>query len=52
MFFNSINNIITLSQQISYIIPDIGTTGTNTYVEIIGPYNVDGNFGKNGFYLE
>jgi len=38
-------------QQISYLIPDIGTPGMNTYVEIIGPYNQNGNFGSDGVYL-
>ena len=38
------------SQTISYIIPDIGTTGQNTYVEFIGPYNQNGNFGADGVY--
>lgn len=36
---------------ISYIIPDIGTPGMNTYVELIGPYDADGNFGNLGLYL-
>ncbi len=36
---------------ISYIIPDIGTPGMNTYVEFIGLYNRSGNFGSDGFYL-
>ncbi len=30
---------------ITYIIPDIGTPGMNTYVEIIAPYNYFGKFG-------
>lgn len=33
---------------ISYLIPDIGTPGMNTYVEVIGPHNANGNFGKDG----
>lgn len=36
---------------ISYIIPDLGTTRYATYVEIVGPYNRNGNFGSDGFYL-
>lgn len=36
--------------QISYIIPDIGTPGMNTYVEIIGPTTGSGNFGADGLY--
>lgn len=39
------------AQMISYIIPDIGTPGMNTYVEIIGPHNANGNFGTDGLYL-
>ncbi len=38
------------SQTISYIIPDIGSAGQNTYVEIIGPYNQNANFGADGIY--
>lgn len=30
---------------ISYLIPDIGTPGQSTYVEIVGPANVTNNFG-------
>ncbi len=40
-----------LSQQISYIIPDIGSPNMNTYIEIIGPPNINSNFGSNGLYL-
>jgi hypothetical protein len=32
------------------LIPDIGTSGQNTYVEFIGPYNQNGNFGTDGLY--
>jgi hypothetical protein len=39
------------AQTISYMIPDIGTPDLNTYVEFIGPYNQEGNFGQDGFYL-
>jgi hypothetical protein len=39
------------TQTISYLIPDIGTPGMNTYVELIGPYNANGNFGTDGLYL-
>ncbi len=39
------------SPVISYLIPDIGTPDMNTYVEIIGPYSVKGNFGSDGMYL-
>ncbi|NQW29558.1 MAG: choice-of-anchor D domain-containing protein [Ignavibacteria bacterium] len=37
--------------QISYLIPDIGTTRFGTYVEIIGPAGKNGNFGPDGFYM-
>lgn len=37
-------------QSISYMIPDIGTPGMNTYVEIIGPHDQPGNFGSDGFW--
>lgn len=37
--------------QLSYIIPDIGTTRFGTYVEFIGPANRNGNFGTDGIYL-
>lgn len=36
--------------RISYIIPDIGTTRFATYIEIIGPNTLTGNFGNDGFY--
>lgn len=39
------------AQSISYIIPDIGTPGMNTCVEIVGPHDGQGNFGTDGFYL-
>jgi gliding motility-associated-like protein len=38
------------AQTISYIIPDIGSSGQNTYIEIIGPHNQDNNFGTDGIY--
>jgi Secretion system C-terminal sorting domain len=34
----------------SYLIPDIGTTGMNSYIEIIAPYNANGGFGSDGLY--
>ncbi|MBM2815416.1 MAG: hypothetical protein HW421_2178 [Ignavibacteria bacterium] len=37
---------------ISYILPDIGAPGMNTYIEIIGPVNGFGNFGKDGISLD
>lgn len=37
--------------QISYIIPDIGTTRFATYVEFVGPASAIGNFGKDTTYL-
>ena len=39
------------AQVISYIIPDIGTSRMNTYVEIIGPSDQIGNFGPDSIYL-
>jgi len=36
---------------ISYVIPDIGTPGMNTYMEIIAPHDSVGDFGVDGFYL-
>ncbi len=39
-----------VAQTISYIIPDIGSPAQNTYIEIIGPYNQDTNFGADGIY--
>lgn len=37
--------------QISYIIPDIGAPGMNTYVEIIAPESSSSPFGADNFYL-
>jgi hypothetical protein len=39
------------AQTISYLIPDIGAPGMNTYIEIIGPHDKTGNYGADGFYL-
>jgi hypothetical protein len=39
------------SQEISYIIPDIGAPDFYSYVEIIGPHDDIGNFGSDGLYL-
>ncbi|MFY9308307.1 MAG: PKD domain-containing protein, partial [Bacteroidia bacterium] len=39
------------SQTISYLAPDIGASSHNTYVEIIGPYDQNNNFGTDGVYL-
>ncbi len=38
------------SPAISYLIPDIGAAGMNTYVEIIAPYNASGGFGNDELY--
>ncbi len=46
--FSSQNNF---SQELTYIQPDIGTPGFNTYVEFIAPANIKGFFGQDGFYL-
>lgn len=37
--------------QVSYIIPDIGAPGMNTYVEIIAPQGAAAPFGTDGIYL-
>ena len=39
------------AQVLSYIVPDLGTPGMNTYVEFIGPADAPGNFGADGLYL-
>ncbi|MEI6091189.1 MAG: hypothetical protein WCR42_12105 [bacterium] len=39
------------SQELTYIQPDLGTPGFNTYVEFIAPANVKGFFGQDGFYM-
>jgi hypothetical protein len=39
------------SAAISYLLPDIGTSGMNTYVEIIGPHDTIDNFGTPGVSL-
>ena len=36
---------------IAYMIPDIGTPGANTYVEILAPYNREKAFGQDNIYL-
>lgn len=36
---------------VSYHTPDIIAPGMNVYMEIIGPFNVNGNFGADGTYL-
>jgi len=38
------------SQQISYLLPDIGAPGMITYLEIIGSKNFEGNYGPDNFY--
>lgn len=38
--------------KVSYIIPDVGTPGFSTYVEIISPYNAFGNFGNDTIYFD
>jgi hypothetical protein len=37
--------------QVSYMIPDIGTPGMNTYVELVAPNNATGTFGGNGLFV-
>jgi gliding motility-associated-like protein len=51
VLFSFLIPFTSFSQTISYIIPDIGSAGQNTYIEIIGPYNQNGNFGTDGLYL-
>lgn len=43
--------LFSLSPFISYIIPDIGSPGMNTYIEIISHKDSIGSFGTDGFYL-
>lgn len=38
------------AQVISYLTPDLGTPGLNTYIEIIGPNTMLGDFGTDGLY--
>lgn len=38
------------SQEISYILPDIGAPGMGVYVEVIGPSDKKGNFGTDGYF--
>jgi len=47
-----LSKALLFSQTISYIIPDIGAPGSNTYLEIIGPYNTNANFGTDGIYTD
>jgi len=51
--FNAGPTICSLNDipSISYIIPDIGTPGMNTYTELIGPYDKNDNFGNDQIYL-
>ncbi len=39
------------AQTISYILPDIGAPGMNTYVEIVAPTGETGSFGTDGIYI-
>lgn len=48
--FNNGGNFLLSNPQISYTLPDIGTPGLATYIEIIGPYDSFGNFGNDGLY--
>lgn len=45
-----INICLLKAQQISYTIPDIGSPGMNSYIEIIGPAGTTNNFGNNGIF--
>jgi len=40
-----------LNAQNHYMIPDIGTPGMNTYIEIIAPHDQKNYFGADGLYL-
>lgn len=42
---------LTAQPTISYIIPDIGTPGMNTYMEVIAPQNKLGNFGATDDFI-
>ncbi|MBN2669366.1 MAG: gliding motility-associated C-terminal domain-containing protein [Bacteroidales bacterium] len=46
-----LTSLYALGQPKSYIIPDIGTPGYNTYVEIIALKSQYHSFGNDGFYL-
>lgn len=51
IFIYQIFLVNAFAQQISYILPDIGSPGMNIYFEIIGPTGTNDNFGADGFYL-
>jgi len=51
LLFLIISSYILSAQQLSYIIPDIGAPGFNTYVEMIAPHDATDNFGNDGLYL-
>lgn len=53
LLFTAISVATSVSAQpaISYLLPDIGSPGMNTYVEIVGPYNKTNNFGNDGVSL-
>ena len=40
-----------VSQTVSYMLPDIGSPGMNSMVEIIAPHDATGAFGADGLYL-
>lgn len=42
----SISTALAQTPLVSYMFPDIGAPGMNTYVEIIGPWSAFGNFGN------
>lgn len=46
-----LSSIEIYTQEISYIIPDIGSPGMNTYIEIIAPHDASAPFGSDGIYL-
>lgn len=51
IFICSIFVFTTLNAQNHYMIPDIGTPGMNTYIEIIAPHDQKNYFGNDGFYI-
>ena len=51
LFLAVMPQILKAQPVISYIIPDIGTPGMNTYMEVIAPVDSLQNYGVDGFYF-
>ena len=51
LFSSVAPHILSAQPVISYLIPDIGTPGMNTYMEIIAPIKDTSDFGADGFHL-